>query len=82
MTEYTDKLREIANPYGLKLHVDGVRIFNASIAFGVLLIGLLVMLFLFRCLSKGLGALVRPVIVGSQTFIEKAKKLMKTLVGR
>lgn len=28
--EYTDKLGELAKCYGLKLHVDGARIFNAS----------------------------------------------------
>ena len=33
------------------------------------------------CLSKGLGAPIGSVIVGSQSFIEKAKTLRKTLGG-
>ncbi|RXH82481.1 hypothetical protein DVH24_036822 [Malus domestica] len=33
--EYTDKVGEIAKKHGLKLHIDGARIFNAAIALGV-----------------------------------------------
>lgn len=29
--EYTDKVGELAKSYGLQLHIDGARIFNASI---------------------------------------------------
>lgn len=29
--EYTDKVGEVAKKHGLKLHIDGARIFNASI---------------------------------------------------
>jgi threonine aldolase len=29
--EYTDKVGELAKKHGLKLHMDGARIFNASI---------------------------------------------------
>ncbi len=28
--EYTDKVGELAKSYGVKLHIDGARIFNAS----------------------------------------------------
>ncbi|KAJ3680180.1 hypothetical protein LUZ60_016458 [Juncus effusus] len=63
--EYTDKVGELAKKHGIKLHIDGARIFNASIV----------------CLSKGLGAPVGSVIVGSKPFITKAKKLRKTLGG-
>ncbi|KAL0754549.1 hypothetical protein Bca101_092217 [Brassica carinata] len=63
--EYTDSVGKIAKRHGLKLHIDGARLFNASIV----------------CLSKGLGAPVGTVIVGSHTFIEKAKTLRKTLGG-
>ncbi|PWZ39105.1 putative low-specificity L-threonine aldolase 1 [Zea mays] len=63
--EYTDKVGEIAKSHGLKLHIDGARIFNASVV----------------CLSKGLGAPVGSVIVGSKAFIDKARILRKTLGG-
>ncbi|CAN4090157.1 unnamed protein product [Withania somnifera] len=33
--EYTDKVGELAKKYGLKLHIDGARILNASVALGV-----------------------------------------------
>lgn len=29
--EYTDRIGELAKTYGLQLHIDGARIFNASI---------------------------------------------------
>lgn len=29
--EYTDKVGELAKKHGLKLHIDGARIFNASV---------------------------------------------------
>lgn len=80
--EYTDKIGELAKRYGLKLHVDGARIFNASIALGVPLDRLVQAAdSVSVCLSKGLGAPVGTVIVGSQEFIMKAKKLRKTLGG-
>jgi threonine aldolase len=34
--EYTDKVGEIAKSHGLKLHIDGARIFNASVVSHVL----------------------------------------------
>ncbi|KAK4373536.1 hypothetical protein RND71_008920 [Anisodus tanguticus] len=33
--EYTDKVGDLAKKYGLRLHIDGARIFNASVALGV-----------------------------------------------
>ncbi|XP_010262337.1 PREDICTED: probable low-specificity L-threonine aldolase 1 isoform X2 [Nelumbo nucifera] len=63
--EYTNKVGEVAKKHGLKLHIDGARIFNASTV----------------CLSKGLGAPIGSVIVGSKSFIAKAKRLRKTLGG-
>jgi len=80
--EYTDKLGELAKSYGLKVHVDGARIFNASTALGVPVDRLVSAAdSVSVCLSKGLGAPVGSIIVGSQEFIAKAKKLRKTLGG-
>uniref|UniRef100_A0A0D6R0W4 low-specificity L-threonine aldolase n=1 Tax=Araucaria cunninghamii TaxID=56994 RepID=A0A0D6R0W4_ARACU len=80
--EYTDKIGELARCYGVKLHVDGARIFNASVGLGVPVDRLVQAAdSVSVCLSKGLGAPVGTVIVGSQEFITKAKKLRKTLGG-
>jgi len=80
--EYTDKVGELAKKHGLKLHIDGARIFNASVALGVPVHRLVqVADSVSVCLSKGLGAPVGSVIVGSKSFIAKAKILRKTLGG-
>ncbi|KAL6903491.1 hypothetical protein ACP4OV_004304 [Aristida adscensionis] len=80
--EYTDKVGEIAKSHGLKLHIDGARIFNASVALGVPVHRLVKAAdSVSVCLSKGLGAPVGSVIVGSKAFIDKAKILRKTLGG-
>ncbi|KAF8704116.1 hypothetical protein HU200_031607 [Digitaria exilis] len=80
--EYTDKIGEIARSHGLKLHIDGARIFNASVALGVPVDRLVKAAdSVSVCLSKGLGAPIGSVIVGSKVFIDKAKILRKTLGG-
>ncbi|KAJ1414640.1 Threonine aldolase [Sesbania bispinosa] len=80
--EYTDRVGEVAKKHGLKLHIDGARIFNASIALGVPVDRLVQAAdSVSVCLSKGLGAPVGSVIVGSNSFITKARRLRKTLGG-
>ncbi|KAG7970243.1 hypothetical protein I3843_07G072600 [Carya illinoinensis] len=78
--EYVDKVGELAKKHGLKLHIDGARIFNASVALGIPVHRLVQAAdSVSVCLSKGLGAPVGSVIVGSKSFIAKAKILRKTL---
>ncbi|XP_042049746.1 probable low-specificity L-threonine aldolase 1 isoform X2 [Salvia splendens] len=80
--EYTDKVGELAKKYGLKLHIDGARIFNASVALGVPVHRLVQAAdSVTACLSKGLGAPAGTIIAGSKDFIYKAKILRKTLGG-
>ncbi|XP_041018825.1 probable low-specificity L-threonine aldolase 1 [Juglans microcarpa x Juglans regia] len=80
--EYVDKVGELAKKHGLKLHIDGARIFNASVALGIPVHRLVQAAdSVSVCLSKGLGAPVGSVIVGSRSFIAKAKILRKTLGG-
>lgn len=80
--EYTDRVGEIAKKHGLKLHIDGARIFNASVALGVPVQSLVKAAdSVSICLSKGLGAPVGSVIVGCESFIAKARRLRKTLGG-
>ncbi|XP_024439174.1 low-specificity L-threonine aldolase 1 isoform X1 [Populus trichocarpa] len=80
--EYTDRVGELAKKHGLKLHIDGARIFNASVALGVPVSRLVQDAdSVSVCLSKGLGAPVGSVIVGSKSFVAKARILRKTLGG-
>ncbi|XP_030472210.1 low-specificity L-threonine aldolase 1 [Syzygium oleosum] len=80
--EYTDKVGELAKKHGLKLHIDGARIFNAAVALGVPVDRLVQAAdSVSVCISKGLGAPVGSVIVGSESFIAKARRLRKTLGG-
>ncbi|KAF3685845.1 putative low-specificity L-threonine aldolase 1 [Capsicum annuum] len=80
--EYTDKVGDLAKKYGLKLHIDGTRIFNASVALGVPVHRLVQAAdSVSACLSKGLGAPAGSVIVGSKSFIARAKILRKPLGG-
>ncbi|KAE9619049.1 hypothetical protein Lal_00047943 [Lupinus albus] len=80
--EYTDRVGELAKRHGLKLHIDGARIFNASVALGVPVDRLVRAAdSVSVCLSKGLGAPVGSVIVGSKSFINKARIVRKTLGG-
>lgn len=80
--EYTERVGEVAKQHGLKLHIDGARIFNASVALGVPVDRLVRAAdSVSVCLSKGIGAPVGSVIVGSNSFITKARRLRKTLGG-
>ncbi|MCL7031295.1 hypothetical protein MKW94_020535 [Papaver nudicaule] len=86
--EYTDSVGDLAKKHGVKLHIDGARIFNASTvskkepALGVPVDRLVQAAdSVSICLSKGLGAPIGSVIVGSKNFIAKAKILRKTLGG-
>ncbi|GJW00496.1 probable low-specificity L-threonine aldolase 1 [Tanacetum coccineum] len=80
--EYTDRVGELAKKHGLKLHIDGARIFNAAVALDVPVHRLVQAAdSVSVCLSKGLGAPVGSVIVGTKTFIDRARILRKTLGG-
>jgi threonine aldolase len=78
-------LKEIwrgANDAGLPVHLDGARVFNAATALGIgvaeLTAGFDTIMF---CLSKGLGAPVGSVLVGSAKAIERARVFRKSLGG-
>jgi threonine aldolase len=67
---------------GLFLHLDGARVFNALVEtkedateYGDMFDGISV------CLSKGLGAPVGSVLLGSKEFIHKAKRVRKVMGG-
>jgi threonine aldolase len=71
-----------AREYGIPLHLDGARIFNASVALRIpvaeLTSGFNTVMF---CLSKGLCAPVGSMLVGSRKTIERARVIRKALGG-
>ena len=71
-----------ARAHKLPLHLDGARIFNAAVALGVdvkaLTRGFDTVMF---CLSKGLGAPVGSMLVGSAALIARARVYRKALGG-
>jgi threonine aldolase len=77
-----DDVCQRAHAAGLKVHLDGARIFNAAVALGKSVSAITkncdsVMF----CLSKGLGAPVGSMLVGSRGFIQKAHIARKLLGG-
>ena len=81
-TERIDEICEKAQFLGLKVHLDGARIFNAATALkeSVARMTRHVDSAMF-CLSKGLGAPVGSMIVGSKDFIARARVYRKMFGG-
>ena len=79
---YMDRIAEVAREHGLKIHVDGARIFNAAAALGVDVRELVKHAdSVTFCLSKGLCAPVGSVLCGSAKFIAEARRARKVLGG-
>jgi len=75
-------IREVCTRNGLALHLDGARIFNALVATGVQAQEMGVLFdSISICLSKGLGAPVGSVLVGSHSFIAEARRVRKAMGG-
>ena len=80
--ERTEEICDGAHSLGLPVHLDGARIFNAAAALGETVAALAepadsVMF----CLSKGLGAPVGSMLLGTRAFIEEARRWRKLLGG-
>ena len=77
-----DEIAKIAKENGCKSHIDGARIFNAVIKTGTSL-SRMVRDYdsISICLSKGLGAPIGSVLVGSSEFISRAHKWRKMFGG-
>jgi threonine aldolase len=76
------KIKKICTANNLTLHLDGARLFNALVAknenpkqYGKVFDTISI------CLSKGLGAPVGSLLLGSKTHIEKALRVRKLLGG-
>jgi threonine aldolase len=75
-------ISEVAKAHGLKLYMDGARIFNAAVAMGIDMKEFTKHVDnLMFCLSKGLSCPIGSIVVGSHEFIEKARKARKILGG-
>lgn len=71
-----------AKDLGLAVHLDGARIWHASLALGVPVAALTTGVDTVQaCLSKGLGAPVGSVVAGSVEFTGEARRLRKMLGG-
>ena len=75
-------IREVCTAKGLQLHCDGARLFNAIVAqnidpkvFGSIFDTISI------CLSKGLGAPVGSLLLGSKDFIYRAHRRRKSMGG-
>ncbi len=79
---YVQAAARLARHNGLALHLDGARLFNAEVASGVAVAELASDFDTVSvCLSKGLGAPVGSVLVGTSDMIQKGRRLRKMLGG-
>lgn len=80
--DYMRKLRQLADKYQLKIHLDGARVFNAATALNVEVREILKYVDSANiCLSKGLCAPIGSMLVGSKEFIDHATKKRKLMGG-
>lgn len=80
--DYTAQVRTLAERRGLKIHLDGARLFNAAVASGTSIAALAAPAdSVSLCCSKGLGAPLGSVLVGSQAFIHEARRWRKMVGG-
>jgi len=79
---YMEAVAKLAGNRGLRVHLDGARIFNAAVALGVNVTELTCHAdSVSFCLSKGLSSPLGSVICGSGQFIAEARRNRKVLGG-
>ena len=80
--EYLAQARDFVNTHNLALHLDGARAFNAAAELNVDIIAITKHFdSVSICLSKGLGAPIGSLLLGSQELINKARRWRKVLGG-
>ena len=80
--EIANDICDHAHDLGLRIHLDGARIFNAATALGKPVAELTNRFdSIMFCLSKNLGAPVGSMLVGGGTFVEAARRQRKALGG-
>ena len=81
-TLYLQSVRHLADEYGLKIHMDGARLFNAAVALDIPVSELADTVdSVSICLSKGLAAPAGSVVCGPRSFVERARRARKVLGG-
>ena len=79
---YMKAVYDIGRTYGVKVHLDGARVFNAATALDCHVSDIAANTdSVSVCLSKGLGAPIGTVLVGEKAFIEKARLNRKIMGG-
>jgi threonine aldolase len=80
--DYVRAVARIAHDRGVPLHIDGARLFNATVALGITPAEAAAPAdSVSFCLSKGLSAPVGSVVVGSAPFIARARRARKLVGG-
>lgn len=80
--DYFAAVRDVADRHGLKIHLDGARLFNATVALGVEPEEITQHVdSVTFCLSKGLSAPVGSLVCGDMDFIYHAHRMRKVLGG-
>ena len=80
--DQTAALADVAHRHGVRVHIDGARIFNAALATGDSVASLSAPAeSIGFCLSKGLGAPVGSVLCGDAPFIARARRMRKMVGG-
>jgi threonine aldolase len=80
--EYTAQVARLAHDHGLRVHLDGARVFNAAAALRVDVRELVRDVDSVQfCLSKGLCAPVGSLVCGSADFIAQARRSRKVVGG-
>lgn len=80
--EHILEVTQLANKHGIKTFLDGARLFNAAIA-----LDLPVHLFcegvnvVATCLSKGLGCPIGSLLMGTEDFITRARRMRQRIGG-
>jgi threonine aldolase len=81
-TVFMNDVGTLARSHGLRIHVDGARIFNAAAALGTEPRQLAAAAdSVSFCLSKGLSAPVGSLVCGSSDFVNRARRARKLLGG-
>lgn len=81
-TSLVDEICDKAHALGIRVHMDGARIFNAATYLGEDVAAMTAKCDSVQfCLSKGLGAPVGSMITGAREFIERCRSIRKMLGG-
>lgn len=81
-SDYLAGVQRFAGARGVPVHLDGARIFNATVALGIPVADLAATVDSLQfCLSKGLGAPVGSMVTGTVDFVQQVRRIRKMLGG-